>query len=232
MISVMPMISQSASGVVFMVSYTLYYAQLAGFSDQMSFRIQVTKDVLAIAGNIVSWFLIDRMGRRQVMLWGLLSLVAVLMIMGGLAVVDSQQALVGAVTMCLLYTFFYNIGVGAAAFTIATETATARLRVKTIAVGLSLQASLNTAWSFSIPYFLNPDRLNIGGKIGFIFGGASILVLVYLFFCQPETRDRSYAELDEMFMKHVPARQFKKYETDIQRDAARSTGVELNEAAR
>lgn len=128
--------------------------------------------------------------------------------------------------MCLLFSFFYNIGVGAAAFTIVAESATSRLRVKTIAVGLSLQASLNTVWSFTIPYLLNPDRLNLGGKIGFIFGGISILMMVYLWFYQPETTGRSYAELDEMFMKRIPARKFATYTTEIHEEAARTTGAE------
>jgi MFS transporter, SP family, general alpha glucoside:H+ symporter len=226
-ISVMPLIIQSASGVVFMVSYTLYYAQLAGFNDKLSFQIQITTNVLAIAGNIVSWFVIDRFGRRASMIYGLGALVCVLMVMGGLAVVDSPQALVGAVSMCLLFSFFYNIGVGAAAFTIVAESATQRLRVKTIAVGLSLQASLNTAWSFSIPYIINPDRANLGGRIGFIFGGVSILMMVYLYFYQPETTGRSYAEMDEMFMKRVPARKFAKFRTEIQEQSAQSTGAEV-----
>jgi hypothetical protein len=37
-----------------------------------------------------------------------------------------------------------------------------------------------------------------------------------LWFFQPETTGRTYAELDEMFMKKVPARKFKSYKTDAE----------------
>lgn len=52
--------------------------------------------------------------------------------------------------------------------------------------------------------------------MGFIFGGLSFLCLIYLWFYQPETAGRTYEELDEMFIKGVPARKFKAYQTDAQ----------------
>lgn len=55
-----------------------------------------------------------------------------------------------------------------------------------------------------------------GGKTLFIFGGLAVLCLIYLWFCQPETRGRTYEELDEMFMKGVPARKFNTYTTDAE----------------
>jgi hypothetical protein len=71
-------------------------------------------------------------------------------------------------------------------------------------------------WSFVLPYLFNPDQLNLGGKLGFIFGGLSIVCLVYLWFYQPETAGRTYEELDEMFAKRVKARKFGEYNTDAQ----------------
>ena len=71
-------------------------------------------------------------------------------------------------------------------------------------------------WSFVFPYVFNPDKANLGGKSCFIFAGLAVLCLVYLWFCQPETAGRTYEELDEMFMKGVPARKFRKYVTDAE----------------
>lgn len=59
-----------------------------------------------------------------------------------------------------------------------------------------------------------PDKLNLGGRLGFIFGGLSFLCLIYLWFYQPETVGRTYEELDEMFLKNTPARKFETYQTD------------------
>lgn len=71
-------------------------------------------------------------------------------------------------------------------------------------------------WSFVLPYLFNPDKLNLGGKLGFIFGGLAVLCLVYLWIYQPETAGRTYEELDEMFAAKVPARKFKSHRTDAE----------------
>jgi SP family general alpha glucoside:H+ symporter-like MFS transporter len=47
---------------------------------------------------------------------------------------------------------------------------------------------------------------------------------VYLYFCHPETSGRSYEEIDEMFMKHVPARQFKTYRTEAEQRGVEAKG--------
>lgn len=76
-------------------------------------------------------------------------------------------------------------------------------------------------WNFVLPYLFNPDQANLGAKTAFIFGGFSIFCCVYLYFYHPETKGRSYQELDELFAKGVPARQFASYVTDAQTEAIR-----------
>lgn len=93
--------------------------------------------------------------------------------------------------------------------------------MKTIAIGLALQNSIYLGWSFALPYLFNPNHLNLGGKIGFIFGGTSVVCLVYLWGFQPETRNRSFLELDEMFVKGIKARQFKNYRTSVEEEGER-----------
>lgn len=212
-ISIMPLSIQALSGIAFAASYSTYYMQLAGFSTAESFKLQIVQQVISLIGNVMSWYLVDRVGRRNLTFWGLFVLTIILFVMAGLAVVASAAALKGAIAMILLYCWWYNVTIGATAFTILCETSTSRLRVKTIAIGLALQNALNTMWSFVLPYLFNPDKLNLGGKLGFIFGGLAVLCLVYLWFYQPETAARTYEELDEMFAAKVPARKFKSHRT-------------------
>lgn len=51
--------------------------------------------------------------------------------------------------------------------------------------------------------------------IGFFWGGTSIIVLVWAFFRLPETKDRSYEQLDVLFAQKVLARHFKKTDPDV-----------------
>jgi hypothetical protein len=234
-VSIMPITIQALSGVVFTAGYSTYYMQLAGYSTEMSFQLQIVQQILSLVGNIMSYFVIDRVGRRNVMVYGLGILTAILMVTGGLAVVGSDTsspnsagAIKGTVALILVYCWWYNLTIGAAGYTILAEVSTSRLRIKTIAIGLALQNALYTMWSFVLPYLFNPDEANLGAKVSFIFGGLCVICLVYLWFWQPETAGRTYGELDEMFMKKVPARKFKAYRTDAEAMGVAAEGVDIH----
>jgi MFS transporter, SP family, general alpha glucoside:H+ symporter len=80
-------------------------------------------------------------------------------------------------------------------------------------------------WSFTLPFIFNPNAANLQAKTAFIFGGLSILCCVYIWIYHPETKGRSYEEMDEMLIKGIPARQFASYVTDAERK-----GKEVQEA--
>ena len=80
-----------------------------------------------------------------------------------------------------------------------------------IAFLLTIQANKYPALLLSsvFPYFINPDELNWGGKVMFLFVAAEVFILVGLFFAQPETKDRAYTDLELLYANKIPARKFK-----------------------
>lgn len=233
LISISPLAIQSLSGITFAASYSTYYMQLAGYSTSQSFVLQIVQQVVSMVGNVMSWYLVDRVGRRALTFWGMVLLTVILLVTGGLAVAGTDGSIRGTVGFILLYCWWYNVTIGATAYTVLCEVSTARLRAKTVAIGLSLSNGLNMMWSFVLPYLFNPDKANLGAKIAFIFGGLSVLSCVYLWFYQPETAGRTYEELDEMFVKGVPARNFKGYvpEAQVLGQTAKETLTEHKEVA-
>jgi MFS transporter, SP family, general alpha glucoside:H+ symporter len=83
MIAAMPLTIQTFSGVAFVGSYSTYYQQLAGYSTAASFKLFIVQQVLSGAGNVLSWFLVDKVGRRRLTLVGLITLTTILLITGG-----------------------------------------------------------------------------------------------------------------------------------------------------
>lgn len=63
-------------------------------------------------------------------------------------------------------------------------------------------------WTFALPYAINPDQGNMGGKIAFVFGGTLVFSTVFIYFFIPETKGRTYIEIDELWARRVPARKF------------------------
>lgn len=216
LVAMAPVMAQQFSGINFAVSYSTYFTETAGYSTQMAFKLQITQQVISMTGNVMSWYLIDRIGRRPLTIYGLSFLTVILWIMGGLAVGGSKDELRGAVAMVLIYCWAFNVCIGATAYVCLTEVATARLRVKTAAIGYAASNIVSVCWYFVLPVMFNPNQANLGGKIGFIFGGFSIITIGLLYFYLPETRFRTYEELDEMFSKKIPARKFSSYVTDAE----------------
>ena len=56
--------------------------------------------------------------------------------------------------------------------------------------------------------------LIIIGKTGFFWFGWAFLTLTWAFFRMPETKGRSYEELDLMFEAKLKTRKFKQYHVD------------------
>lgn len=71
-----------------------------------------------------------------------------------------------------------------------------------------------TMWGFVLPYLFNPDKANLGAKVAFIFGALSVLCTIYVWAYQPECAGLSYEQLDELFIKRVPARHFKDHSSE------------------
>ncbi len=92
------------------------------------------------------------------------------------------------------------------------------MRQKTYSINFMATTFSSTLVSQVTPILINPSSANLGAKIAFVFFGPSFLMCIYLYFCFPEMKGRSYLELEEMFQKRIPARQFKNYKCDVQFD--------------
>jgi hypothetical protein len=91
---IMPLTIQAMSGVAYISSYGTYYFELAGISTQKSFQIQCGAQALSIAGNIGAFLIIDRIGRRPLLLWAFGFLTVLLCVTGGLGTMTTNPSAV------------------------------------------------------------------------------------------------------------------------------------------
>jgi SP family general alpha glucoside:H+ symporter-like MFS transporter len=64
---------------------------------------------------------------------------------------------------------------------------------------------------------------------GFFYAGLTILLILFMWFMLPETRDRSFAELDVLFENKVSARKFHK--TSVDQFSGHSTEIQLDDSS-
>ncbi|KAJ3534814.1 hypothetical protein NM208_g7002 [Fusarium decemcellulare] len=219
-------LSEPMSGLGFVSNYGALMYQFLGIGDQKSFAIQIGAQILSMSGATIAFLVSDFWGRRPMFIAGCIGLCLLLICMGIAGSVNTTAATTAAVGFYTMYNFFYNVGVGSGVYAIAGEIPTSALRAKTLALALSSSAAANTMWSFVAPYMFNPGYGNLKAKIGFVFGAFMLIWAFLAFFFVPETRMRTYEELDELFMNHTPTREFKTYVTVAERRAAEAFETE------
>ncbi|KIW98279.1 uncharacterized protein Z519_01863 [Cladophialophora bantiana CBS 173.52] len=211
MISVGAFFAQQAVGVIFVLSYATYFFQLAGMEAADALNLGVGISACGLVGNILAWFVLNRIGRRLLFVCGVAGCTIILFLVGILDVVPTRSAKWAQGALCVIYAFVYFLTLGAIAFVLLGEVSSLALRARTTALATATQAVLGIALQIAIPYMVNPDAGNLKGKVGFVFGGTSLIATILSIWYIPELKGRTYGEIDQMFLNHVPPRKMGSY---------------------
>jgi sugar porter (SP) family MFS transporter len=227
-ITTMAFCTQVFSGTAFVISYCVYFFELAGLGTANAFGLGCGVLGVGFVGNCLSWLLIARFGRRPIYLFGLLALTGTLLLIGILDVIPSYgtNSAIRWVqsSMMLLWNFAYDLTIGPVAYIILCESSSARLRGYTIAFATAMQFVVNLIAVIGVPYAINPEVGNLRGKLGFVYFGVALPCLLWVYFGFPEFKGRTYEELDTMFEARVPTRKFSTYVFD---DAVHNLGHDV-----
>ncbi len=205
---------QVLSGSTFAYSPTYFFTQ-AGISSDNAYKLNLGGTGMAFLGTVLSWFLIARIGRRTLYLWGEIVLAGLLIVIGILSAAShSGGALWAQAALCMIWLFTYSLTVGPIAYAIIAETSSVRLRAQTVCLARNTYQIVNLISGVLVPYQLNPTKWGWSGKTGFFWAGSAALTAVWAYFRLPEARGRTYEELDIMFSNKVPARKFSTYHVD------------------
>ncbi|KAF6838639.1 maltose permease [Colletotrichum musicola] len=189
-----------------------YFLQLTGMSAQLSLLITQIGISCSILAYAISWYTMTKFGRRSIMLWSA-GIVSVLWLSIGVAgcFQSHSNALWYIGIALLVISFVLASGVRAAWPVVSAEASSIRLRSQSQTVAWVANVLFSWVFMFVVPYLFNMDEANLGGKIGFIFAGLSVLGFILIFLEIPEMKVRSYIEIDYMFEQKLPTRMFKTY---------------------
>ncbi|KAL1801703.1 hypothetical protein ACET3X_002045 [Alternaria dauci] len=140
-----------------------------------------------------------------------------LMTMGGLGttsnVTDGHK--IGIIAMLGLMTAGFGVGWAPLCYVVTTELPALKLRDHTLRLGFFVNVCLNFAVNFSIPYLIYPQYAGLDSKVGFVFGSIAAACVVFTYLCIPECKGKTLEQVDDMFQKRVPLRQFRSYKTPM-----------------
>ncbi|XPS72678.1 hypothetical protein M3J09_004839 [Ascochyta lentis] len=237
-ITCMCWIIQTLCGSTFMGFSTYFYEQ-AGLGARHAFTLSLAQFALGLLGVLASWLLLSYLGRRTIYLSGqILTFLCVLLIGilaciphshpstsstttnvprstgGRVAVGESRTGGPGPIpwaiaALLLVFTAVYDATIGPLCYTLVSEIPSTRLRSKTIVLARNCYNISGIITNLITPRMLNPTAWAWGAKAGFFWAGTSVVGIVWSYCRLPETKERSFAEIDILFRNKTKARKFK-----------------------
>ncbi|KAM6494859.1 General substrate transporter [Amanita muscaria] len=200
------------SGMNIMMYYIIYVFQGAGLTGHRANLIaDSVQYVLNVVMTVPAIVLIDRWGRRPIILIGTLLMGFFLFIVGGLQATFGEWAMVGnsrawvikdnmvatnAIIACsYLFVCSFAASMGPVSWTYPAELYSLKIRGKAVSLATATMWAINTMLAFTVP----PSLSSIAWKTYFIFGAFNLAAFLHIFFMFPETVGRSLEEVEDIF---------------------------------
>lgn len=213
-IACMTLCSQSLPGQAMCYSASYFFTQ-AGLAASDAYKLNFGSMGLAFVATCVSWVLMTFFGRRTLLIAGLTLLSLDLLSIGSISYAPTESAKWAQSALAVVWLGFYSATVGPQSFTLAAEVSATRLRSQTISIARNAYNVVNVINNTINPYLINPTEANLKGKAAFYWFGIAVLTTSWAVFRLPETKDRTFEELDVLFEKRIPAWRFAKTKIDV-----------------
>ena len=202
------------SGVILSTTYTTVFLTQIGIAD--AFSLTIIASCCTLAGTIAAPFFIDRAGRRPTAFVGMGLLLVIDAVAGGLAFdTGNTHATITIAALSFIFNFFWASSFYSLSNVMPTEMATPKLRHYTMSYTIACQGVTAVITTLVVPQITSADAANLGAKTYLVFAGCMVLVLIWVYFLMPETRGRTFAEIDEMYAAKVPAWKWRSYQTSM-----------------
>lgn len=201
---------QLLCGLCFAYASTYFFEQV-GLNSSEAYSLGVGANGLAFFGCLCNWFiLMPNFGRRTVYVWGMFTMAILLILIGILNVWTEKSGVAWTqAVLTLVWTFVFQLSAGQLGWALPAEVGSTRLRQKTVCLARNAYYLAAVSFGTLENYFMNPQAWNLKGYTGFVWGAFAVLIFIWAYFRLPETKGRTFHELDILFAQRVPARQFK-----------------------
>lgn len=194
---------QQSSGIDAVVLYSPTIFQKAGITnDTHKLLATVAVGFAKTIFILVATFLLDKYGRRPLLLTSVGGMILSLLTLGmSLTVIDhSTQELTWAVALCITmvcaFVASFSIGLGPIAWVYSSEIFPLRLRAQGASMGVAMNRVVSGIISMT---FLSLSKAITTGGAFFLFAGIATVAWLFFFTFLPETQGRSLEEMNELF---------------------------------
>lgn len=186
------------SGINFILYYAPEILERAGLAAKESLMSSVTIGLVNLAFTMLGMYLIDRLGRKKLLLWGSFGYIISLSLVAWAFFTGADSGMLLA--FILLFIASHAVGQGAVIWVFIAEIFPNKVR----AYGQSIGAG--THWIFAAlitlitPVFLDAEKGIVGDNpwpIFAFFAAFMVLQLLFVLFLMPETKGKSLEALEK-----------------------------------
>ncbi|MDA8336635.1 MAG: sugar porter family MFS transporter [Peptococcaceae bacterium] len=194
-IGVLLAIFQQLTGINTIIYYSPTIFSMAGYGSAAAIGATAIVGSINIISTIISLLLVDKWGRRPLLLAGVSGMVISLILIGAFVGIYHRGGIFLMVTL-LAYVFSFAIGLGPVFWLFISEIYPSRIR----GTGMSFANVANWATNLavSITFLSIVNRVGMGNTM-FIYAGMGIAALLFIFFFIPETKGKSLEEIEKLF---------------------------------
>ncbi|QSZ34333.1 hypothetical protein DSL72_005924 [Monilinia vaccinii-corymbosi] len=202
---------QQWTGVNFIFYFgTTFFQALGTISNP--FLIGLITTLVNVCSTPISFYTVERFGRRPILIWGALGMlicefiVAIIGVTAGAESKHNTGAVSAMIAFICIYISFFATTWGPGAWVLVGEIFPLPIRSR----GVGLSTASNWLWNCIIavitPYLVGTEKgqANMGAKVFFMWGALCTCCLVYAYLLVPETKGLSLEQVDRMLEETTP----------------------------
>lgn len=206
---------QQLSGANVLIYYVVYVFQMAGLTGNINLISSGVQYALLIVFTTVTFCIIDKVGRRPLLVLGALGMGICHFVVGGVLgqygtylpngldgnlsvkVSVSGAASHTVIAFAYLMMILFALTLAPVCWVYSAEV----WSLETRAVGMSMAVVANWLFNFALGMFVPPAFANITWKTFILFGVLCFTAAIHMFFQFPETGRKTLEEIEELFQK-------------------------------
>ncbi|KIV99228.1 uncharacterized protein PV09_09092 [Verruconis gallopava] len=196
-----------------LLNQNIYVLIIAGLAPIHAFDIGIGGFGLAILIMCSSGLYLKKISRRTTVFLGLILNLIIMVVIGALYYAHGQGPLWAIAALMNLLISLQTATLSGAGWPIAAEIPSYRLRAKTLSIGIFAQTLSTWIFLFTTPYMYNVDSGNLGTRTGFVYAGATVLMLVIAWIIVPDTTGMTTEEIDNAYEAKLAPRKFQQFKS-------------------
>lgn len=211
---------QQWTGVNFIFYFSTPFLQSTG-AIANPFIISLIFTLVNVCSTPISFYTMEKFGRRPLLLWGALGMLICQFLVGIIGVtigfnkthIDAASgaqranniaAVNAQIAFIAIFIFFFASTWGPGAWVLIGEVFSLPIRSRGVALSTASNWLWNTIITVITPYMVNSDKGNLKSSVFFIWGGLCTAAFVYSYFLVPETKGLSLEQVDKMLEETTP----------------------------